>query len=138
MISDLKNQAAARGLDWPDVQDAFQMVREQEGDKRAHSDCVRQTAWHVTTALEPHLGCFWKSGFTGQWKRWPKLLERDYTVIANHDTIAQEVASHFLEYEGDDGTEQLFGELLSEYDPPLSRDAMYVMAMDLLESSYAF
>ena len=89
-------------------------------------------------ALEPHLGCFWKSGFTCQWKRWPKLLERDYTVIRNHDVIAQEVASHFPEYEGDDGTEQLFGELLSEYDPMPSRETMFNMAMDLLElSSYA-
>lgn len=136
-VAELKTEATARGLNWSDVQDAFEEVQGQEMEKRSHSDLVRQSAWHLKTALEPHLSCFWRYGFAKPWKRWPKLLERDYTVIANHDVLAQEVASHFPEYTKDDGAERLFGELLTEHDPMPSRETMYAMAMGLLESSYA-
>lgn len=131
-MSNLKTEATARGLNWPDVKDAFEMVRERELEQRAHSDLVRQTAWDLT--MEPHLRCYWKYGFHGPWKRWEKLLERDYTIIPNYDTIAQEVASHFPEYQGDDGAERLFGELLTKHDPMPSRETMFIMAMDVLES----
>jgi hypothetical protein len=134
MNSDMKRKAAARGLDWADVREAYEVICEQEENKRAHSDMVRKSTWEMTTALEPHLGCYWRYGFANPWKRWPKLQERDYTVISDHDTLGQEVASHFPEYGDTDGTERLFGELLSEYDPMPSRDTMYEAAMDMLAS----
>ena len=137
MRNDPKTEAKARGLNWRDVQDAFDMVRQQELDKREYSDTVRQAAWDMTTALEPHLGCYWRYGFAGSWARWPRLAERDYTAIANHDTIAQEVASHFPEYATDNGTERLFGELLAKHSPMPLPGEMYAMAMELVESSCA-
>jgi hypothetical protein len=137
VISDLKAEATARGLNWSDVRAAFEMVREQERDKRAHGDDVRRSAWHLATALEPHLGCYWKYGFANPWKRWPKLLERDYTIIPNHDVIAQEVASHFPEYHRNGGTEQLFNELLAQHDPMPSRETMFAAAMDMVEAMCA-
>jgi len=136
-LRDHKAEAAARGLDWQDVQDAFQVVREREEAKRVHADDVRKTTWELVMAGEPQNQPYWRAGFRCVWARWPKLLERDHTAVPNHDTIAQEVASYFPEYRASDGTERLFEELFAPHDPMPSREELYAMAMNLVEASQA-
>jgi hypothetical protein len=125
----MKREATDRNLYWPAVLEAYDQIRIEEKSRREYPDEVRRAAWTIATT--PGCHPFWRFGFQ---KRWGKqVAELDHTIVPNYDTIAQEVAWYFPEYQGDDGTARLFDFLFSPRSPMPSAEEMYRKAMDRVE-----
>jgi hypothetical protein len=126
-LSDLRREAASLGLAWSDVQPAYQELKAAEWDRRQRPNEIRAVAWQMATASTPGSWPFWRHGFVS---RWGRLVERsDYTAVPAYDEIAQEIATEFPEYGGDDGTERLWDFLLSPYDRMPPAEQLYRQAI---------
>ena len=124
-------EARARGLKWPDVIAVYRELKQTERDRREYPNAIRSTAWMIATASTPGSWPFWRHGFASRWGR--KVAEGDHTLVPGYDEIAQQIATAFPEYAGDDGTERLFDFLFSPYDRLPSRAEMLRKALDLAE-----
>ena len=113
------------------LQEAYREIKAAEIQKRERPNEIRATAWTCYKANSPGCWPFWRHGFYATFKA---RLARgaDYTIIPGYDEIAQEIATEFPEYAGDDGTERLWDFLLSPYDKMPSRDEMLRKAADLV------
>jgi hypothetical protein len=130
-VARLRSLAKAAGVSWQAVVDRYEMLREQDREKRARPNEVRQAAWWYATANSPGCAPFWRHGFVARYGR--RVEQSDHTAIPGYDEIAQEVGSRFGEFAGDDGTERLWSFLLSPYEKRPSREDLLKRALRELE-----
>jgi hypothetical protein len=100
----------------------YREVKAEEARKREHSNSIRELAWYYATASKPYAWRWWRLGFQTVYGR--RVDRHDYTVIPRHDTLAQEVAETFPEFEGVDGCEALWELLMSPYNPMPRKETM--------------
>ena len=110
----------------------YRDLKEAEWAKRERPNAVREAAWTMYTASTPGCWPFWRNGF----RRFARRIAKgaDYTIVPGYDEIAQQIGWDFPEYAGPDGTERLWGFLLSPYDRYPRREELYRQAMDRVES----
>jgi hypothetical protein len=116
------------------LREAYALVKQAHRDKRERPNEVRQAAWYMHTAHTPLSQSFWRWGFLS---RFGKRLETyDYTCIRGYDTIHQQIAGMFPEYDAPDGEWRLWSFLLSPYDRMPSRGEMLAEAQALIDAGH--
>ena len=131
-LTEIRQEARRRGLDWAAVEAAYREVKAMEREKREHPNEIRASAWMLYTASSPGCWDFWRHGFLA---RFGHRLARgaDHTIIPGYDEIAQQIATMYPDFAGDDDTARLWDFLLSPYDRLPSREEMYRKALELAE-----
>ena len=130
--NDYRDEARRRGLKWAAVVEAYRELKTIEWEKRQRPNEIRAVAWMMHTASTPGSWPFWRHGFASRFRT---RLARgaDHTIVPGYDEIAQQIATEFPEYAGDDGTGRLWDFLFSQYDKMPSRYELLELALDLAE-----
>lgn len=130
-INAVRAEAKARGVKWSHVLEAYELVKADEIEARAHDNEVRRHAWFVhAVATRPYWARFWSCGFAHVYGK--RVAESDYKAIPGYDVTHQEVAGRFPEFASDDGCERLWAFLLSPYRPMPRRAVMLEKAVELV------